>query len=166
MYYADYMLNKKVRMQTQAFIEGLQLVIKREQLSIFLSDEVQLLITGGIEEEIDVDDMRRNTVYHGFTDSDPFIQEFWKILKSLSPEDKEKFLSFVTGSNRPPLLGFRYLQPQLCLHQVILDRGEMRFPTASTCMNMLKLPHYGGDFKKLRETLIYAINSGAGFNLE
>jgi hypothetical protein len=32
-------------------------------------------------------------------------------------------------------------------------------------MNMLKLPHFGADFKKLRETLVYAINSGAGFDL-
>ena len=133
---------------------------------MFFPDEVQLLITGGIEEEIDVDDLRRNTIYHGFTDRDPYIQEFWKVVKALSPEEKEKFLSFVTGCNRPPLLGFRYLQPQFCVHQVVLDRGEKRLPTASTCMNMLKLPHYGGDFQRLRESLVYAINSGAGFNLE
>lgn len=124
MYYADYMLNKKTRWQTQAFVEGLHSVIAKEHLAQFLSDEVQLLITGGIEAEIDVDDLRRNTVYHGFNDRDPFIEEFWLIIKSYSPEEREKFLSFVTGSNRPPLLGFRYLQPQFCLHQVVLDRGE------------------------------------------
>jgi hypothetical protein len=32
-------------------------------------------------------------------------------------------------------------------------------------MNMLKLPHFGGDFKKLRDTLLYSINSGAGFDM-
>jgi ubiquitin-protein ligase E3 C len=43
--------------------------------------------------------------------------------------------------------------------------GENRLPTASTCMNMLKLPHFGADFKKLRESLTYAINSNAGFDM-
>ena len=49
MYYADYLLNKKVRVQIQAFVEGLQMVIKKENLSIFFSDEIQLLISGGID---------------------------------------------------------------------------------------------------------------------
>ena len=40
MYYADYLLNKKVRIQTQAFVEGLQTVIRKEHLSIFFSDEI------------------------------------------------------------------------------------------------------------------------------
>jgi ubiquitin-protein ligase E3 C len=43
--------------------------------------------------------------------------------------------------------------------------GESRLPTASTCMNMLKLPHFGADFKKMRDTLLYAINSNAGFDM-
>ena len=104
-------------------------------------------------------------MYHGYSDKDPYINEFWKIVKSLSAEEKEKFLQFVTGCNRPPLLGFKYLSPQFCIHQVMISAGETRLPTASTCMNMLKLPHFGGDFKKLRDTLVYAINSGAGFDM-
>jgi len=42
--------------------------------------------------------------------------------------------------------------------------GEERFPTASTCMNMLRLPHYG-NIERLRKNLVYAINSNAGFDL-
>jgi ubiquitin-protein ligase E3 C len=125
---------------------------------------VQLLISGG-QNEIDIDDLRRNTIYHGYRESDPYIQEFWNYLRQCSNEEREKFLVFVTGTNRPPLLGFKYLYPQFCIHQIILDRGESRFPTSSTCMNMFKLPHYG-DPDKLKEVLHYAINSNAGFNLE
>jgi len=140
-------------------------VIRKDHLSIFFSDEIQLLISGGVEAEIDVDDLRRNTVYHGYNDHDPYIQEFWRIVKALSPGEKEKFLQFATGCNRPPLLGFRYLTPQFCVHQVMASPSEKRLPTASTCMNMLKLPNYGTDFKTLKETLTYAINSNAGFDM-
>jgi hypothetical protein len=79
-------------------------------LSYFYTEEIQILISGGFH-EIDIDDLRRNVIYHGFKESDPYIKEFWNILKGLSNEEKEKFLSFVTGSNRPPLLGFKYLNP-------------------------------------------------------
>jgi len=43
------------------------------------------LISGGTDEDIDIDDLRRNTIYHGYKDSDPYIQEFWSIVKSYSP---------------------------------------------------------------------------------
>jgi ubiquitin-protein ligase E3 C len=68
------------------------------------------LISGG-KNEIDIDDLRKHTIYHGFRDNDPYMQEFWNYLKTCSNEEKEKFLVFVTGTNRPPLLGFKYLNP-------------------------------------------------------
>ena len=79
-------------------------------LSLFFPEEIQLLISGGLN-EIDIDDLRKHTIYHGYKDTDPYIREFWNILKNFTPEEKEKFLSFVSGSNRPPLLGFKYLNP-------------------------------------------------------
>jgi HECT-domain (ubiquitin-transferase) len=87
MYYADYVLNKKTKKQTEAFVEGLHTVINKDKFSIFFSDEIQLLITGGIEEEINIDDLRKHTIYHGFRDTDPYIKEFWRIIKDeLTPE--------------------------------------------------------------------------------
>jgi ubiquitin-protein ligase E3 C len=138
-------------------------VIKKEDLGLFFSDEVQLLISGG-KNEIDIDDLRRNTFYHGFRDSDPYIREFWNYLRTSSNEERENFLLFVTGTNRPPLLGFKYLNPQFCIHQILLNPGEQRLPTSQTCMNMLKLPHYG-DPDRMKQQLSYAINSNSGFGL-
>ena len=39
-----------------------------------------------------------------------------------------------------------------------------RLPSTSTCVNLLKLPLYK-DEKTLKEKLLYAVNSGAGFDL-
>lgn len=47
-------------------------MIKKEQLSFFYPDEIQLLISGG-HNDIDIDDLRANTNYQGYTDSDPYI---------------------------------------------------------------------------------------------
>lgn len=36
-------------------------------------------------------------------------------LESFSPEQQKAFLRFVTACSRPPLLGFKYLDPALCV---------------------------------------------------
>jgi ubiquitin-protein ligase E3 C len=33
----------------------------------------------------------------------------------MEPSEQEAFLKFVTACSRPPLLGFKYLEPQLCV---------------------------------------------------
>ena len=44
------------------------------------------------------------------------------------------------------------------------NSGNIRLPTSSTCMNLLKLPKYTSK-KMLREKLLYAIEAAAGFEL-
>ena len=50
--------------QTQAFLKGLYTMIDMSWISMFNQFELQRLI-GGDSTEIDVDDLRRNTVYSG-----------------------------------------------------------------------------------------------------
>jgi ubiquitin-protein ligase E3 C len=91
-----------------------------------------------------------------------YLDAFWTILRGMSQENKEKFLLFVTGTNRPPLLGFKYLNPPLLIYKSHNDG----YPTSSTCSNMLKLPFFGMNqqgYTRLKETLIEAINSNSGF---
>ena len=65
MLYANYILNKKEGEQSKAFMEGMHQVIDPELLSMFFPDEIQLLISGG-RNEIDIKDLRENTVYNGY----------------------------------------------------------------------------------------------------
>ena len=59
------------------------------------------------------------------------------------------------------LILFQELNPKFCIH----SGGEVdRLPTASTCMNLLKLPIYNS-IELLRKRLIYAIEAEAGFEL-
>ena len=57
MLYANYILNKKDGNQTKAFAAGMHEVIDPELLTMFFPDEIQLLISGGLN-EIDVEDMK------------------------------------------------------------------------------------------------------------
>ncbi|KAL0063149.1 ubiquitin-protein ligase (E3) [Marasmius tenuissimus] len=121
---------------------------------------------GGGDAKVDIGDLRRWTRYGGlysgfdghdsqqqqqqqqqreggFTGRDAqkqaekTIEWFWTILHTFGEEEKRGLLKFVTSCGRPPLLGFKELNP----HFAIRDAGEDqdRLPTASTCVNLLKV---------------------------
>ncbi|KAK2448470.1 E3 ubiquitin-protein ligase UPL7 [Trifolium repens] len=95
------------------------------------------------------------------------IEMFWEVLKGFSMENQKKFLKFVTGCSRGPLLGFRYLEPLFCIQRAGGNASEDaldRLPTSATCMNLLKLPPYRSK-DQLESKLLYAINADAGFDL-
>lgn len=157
---ADYRLNRRIAAQTAAFVRGLEEMLPRHWLNMFGPDELQMLISGA-EEAIDVEDMRRNADLRGFTDDHPTMVAFWNVLRSLPSRDVQELLRFVTSCPRPPLQGFAHLNPKLSIQ----NTGDAtRLPSASTCMNLLKLPPYS-DEATLRDRLMYAIKSNTGFGL-
>ena len=97
---------------------------------------------------------------------------------SFDHEQRRGLLRFVTSCGRPPLLGFKELNPKFSIRDSSSD--EQRLPTSSTCVNLLKvaffiihgyvtdistqLPRYQSE-RVMRAKLLQAINSGAGFDL-
>lgn len=158
---ADHHLNRRIRPHCAEFCRGLFDIVPQAWLRLFAADELHLLISGD-RAGIDLDDFRRHVVYGGeFHEQHTTIQAFWRVVAGLPQEQLRNLLRFITSCPRPPLLGFRYFNPLICIHSA---GHEARLPTASTCMNLLKLPVFV-DEQQLREKLVYAINSGAGFEL-
>lgn len=158
---ADLRLNKSISAQAQAFKRGLSEIIDIEWLRLFTPAELSLAICGG--GRLDVEDLRLNTEFaNGFYAEHPTMLLLWEVLEEMSSEEQQAFLKFVTSISRPPLLGFSTLNPRLCIR---LNRADLSFlPTANTCIHLLKLPPYPTK-QHLREKLLYAINSGARFDL-
>ncbi|KAI0755393.1 HECT-domain-containing protein [Daedaleopsis nitida] len=159
---AHYRLTQQIKKQSNAFFEGLSEIIDPKWLRMFNQQELQILL-GGVNAPIDLDDLRRHTQYGGlYEDQHPTIQLFWQVANTLSQDERRKLLRFVTSCSRPPLLGFKELNPNFAIRDATDD--ETRLPTASTCVNLLKLPRYSSA-TVLREKLVKAINSNAGFDL-
>uniref|UniRef100_A0A1A9WVS9 HECT-type E3 ubiquitin transferase n=1 Tax=Glossina brevipalpis TaxID=37001 RepID=A0A1A9WVS9_9MUSC len=158
---ADYKLNIQIRRHCVAFRKGLSNVLPVEWLYMFSNKELQILISGA-EIPIDLDDLKRNCKYGGdYNPEHPSIVAFWSALESFDDLQKRQLLKFVTSCSRPPLLGFKDLDPPF----FIQNAGDMdRLPTASTCINLLKLPPFTS-VEQMREKLLYAIQSGFGFEL-
>eukprot|EP00899_Mesostigma_viride_P004970 jgi/Mesvir1/14474/Mv05181-RA.1 len=152
--------------QITAFLTGFNELIPREMISLFNDKELELLISG--LPEIDVENLRANTVYQGYLPGSPVIQWFWDVVKEFSKEDLAALLQFVTGTSKVPLDGFDNLQgisgPQK--FQIHRSYGSTdRLPSAHTCFNQLDLLEYDSK-EQLRERLLLAIheaNQGFGF---
>jgi ubiquitin-protein ligase E3 C len=108
----------------------------------------------------------------GFSNSSPtgltvFSLFFAQAVGSFTPEQQSAFLKFVTACSRGPLLGFKYLEPPMCIQMAgsMLDPGATeRLPTTATCVNLLKLPPYRS-IGAIREKLLYAVYEVSGFDL-
>jgi len=59
------------------------------------------------------------------------------------------------------LFSLQDLEPPFTIHH---GGRKDRLPTASTCMNFLKLPEYNSK-EIMKERLLYAIQSSSGFEL-
>ncbi|KAF5355124.1 hypothetical protein D9756_005712 [Leucocoprinus leucothites] len=160
---SHYRLSKQIKLQSNAFFEGLsEMIDPSGSGTMFNQQEVQILL-GGVNTSIDIQDLKNNTNYGGLYDpGHPTILLFWKVVNSFSEDQKRLLLRFVSSCSRPPLLGFKELVPNFSIRDAGPD--QLRLPTASTCVNLLKLPRYTSE-KTLRTKLLQAITSNAGFDL-
>jgi len=161
---ADYRLNRQIKAQTTAFMSGFFDVIEREWIQMFNEWELRELISGDCSGKIDIDNLRSNVTYSGgYSENSGTVELFWQVVQEdLSDSERAALLQFVTSSPRAPLLGFQYLNPPFCIQKAGDDAS--RYPTASTCMNLLKLPPYSTR-EAMREKLKYAITQNFGFDL-
>eukprot|EP00816_Leptocylindrus_hargravesii_P011570 CAMPEP_0196810088 /NCGR_PEP_ID=MMETSP1362-20130617/9924_1 /TAXON_ID=163516 /ORGANISM="Leptocylindrus danicus, Strain CCMP1856" /LENGTH=868 /DNA_ID=CAMNT_0042184955 /DNA_START=356 /DNA_END=2963 /DNA_ORIENTATION=+ len=182
---AHWKLNVQCRAQAKAFQHGFTQVIPIDNsnniLRLFSPQELQKLIGGDdTVSGIDVVGLKQHMVYAGgYHPSQPIMKWFWEVLEEMTPQQQRQFLKFMTSCSRQPLLGFGHLEPKPCIQQIRVRDEEInvnattendsasnnvKLPTSSTCMNLLKLPCYGSK-ELLRKKLLYAIESGVGFEL-
>lgn len=184
---AHFRMRTQIKDQTAAFLRGFRSLIRHEWIMLFSPSEMQKLISGD-NGEVNVRELRRYTQYYGgFHDKHRVINWFWDVLENeFNANEKKMFLKFVTACSKPPLMGFAHLRPPFSIRCTEVsddeDRGDTlgsmlrgffsvhrrqqvtRLPTASTCFNMLKLPHY--DRKStLRDKLRYSMANNTGFEL-
>lgn len=104
----EWRISKRVEEQFKAFKEGFNQLIPQDLINVFDERELELLI-GGIA-EIDIDDWKKHTDYRGYTEQDDVIQWFWKCIRTWDSEKKSRLLQFTTGTSRIPVNGFKDLQ--------------------------------------------------------
>ncbi|KAJ7644179.1 hypothetical protein FB45DRAFT_897156 [Roridomyces roridus] len=161
----SYRISRRVKSQFDAFMEGLLELIPSELINVFDERELELLI-GGMA-EIDMDDWTKFTDYRGYEKTDQVIEWFWQCIRSWPAERKSRLLQFTTGTSRVPVNGFKDLQGSDGPRRFTIERSgdPMGLPRSHTCFNRLDLPPYQ-DYESLETKLIFAIEETEGFGQE
>ncbi|CAG9330785.1 unnamed protein product [Blepharisma stoltei] len=151
-------------------LHGFYSVIPKNLVSIFTSQEFELLLCG--LPYIELDDWRKNTIYRGdFTRKSRIIKWFWRILRHFSQKKLSDLITFVTGTPRLPVEGFSSLKtmrgdPAKFTIESIPCENDNALPRAHTCFNRLDLPKYTSR-QSLKKGLLYVIrNHKFGFGIE
>ncbi|KAI9281585.1 hypothetical protein BY458DRAFT_499033 [Sporodiniella umbellata] len=156
--YAEFLLNTSVERQFGAFKRGFYHVCGGNALSLFLPEEIELLVRGS-DEPLEISDLKSQTEYVGFDENEETIVNFWSIMKAMDPQMQRRLLMFVTGSDRIPATG----ATQMHLKITCGNNGDSdRLPSAHTCFNQLVLYKYHTK-DKLKKMLYTAILESQGF---
>ncbi|KAI0142434.1 hypothetical protein F4776DRAFT_676310 [Hypoxylon sp. NC0597] len=159
----EHKLLTSVKDQMENFLKGFHEIIPAELISIFNEQELELLISG--LPDVDIDDWKSNTEYHNYSPSSPQIQWFWRAVRSFDKEERAKLLQFVTGTSKVPLNGFKELEGMNGVNRFNIHRdygSKDRLPQSHTCFNQLDLPEYES-YDILRRQLLKAITTGSDY---
>ena len=103
-----------------------------------------------------MEELKKHTVYIGWSESHPVVQRFWRVMAQLSNKDRSQFLRFTWGRSRLPHKD-NWPRP---FKLVARNYGDDMLPLAHTCFFELELPQYSTD-QIMRERLLIAIHYGA-----
>ncbi|KAF8334172.1 uncharacterized protein EI90DRAFT_3121512 [Cantharellus anzutake] len=151
---------RRVKEQFNALMSGFIEMIPQELISVFNERELELLI-GGIS-DIDVDDWEEHTVYRGYERNDEVIRWFWQIIRSWPTERRSRLLQFATGTSRIPVGGFKDLRSPSGPRQFTIEETgdpSQLLPTSCPPFNRIDFPPYE-DYDTLEGQLLVAIGGG------
>lgn len=129
---ASYKVNKLLEFQSRHIRKGLKSMINSEWLFMFNYEELNYLISG--VGQINIQELRNFTRYGGYNDNDPTIKMFWSVVEEFDEDEKSALLMFVTACPRPSFLGFEELHPRFT---IVKKEDPSTLPVSHTCSNML-----------------------------
>lgn len=171
-----------------ALLHGFYSVVPLEVLLFLSGRELELTLCG--VPEVDVDDWRGSTTYHGvyaeLGHQHPVIQQFWRVVQSWTNHQRSVLLQWATGSSSVPCQGFAFLHGRDgALRPFTLTSVELtqaRYPRSHTCVlassssanvirrcfNRIDLPLYRSE-DELRSALDFVLSNAsahARFSIE
>jgi len=136
--------------QINAIRKGLHAVVPAYLLGLFSWFDLEMLVCGNAQ--IDVDALRKHTLYRGLSAGSPLVKNFWRAMESFNTEERQMFLRFVWGRSRLPVTDSDWTQ-NFTLHA--LKAGDDKLPISHTCFFSLDLPNYS-TYEILRQKLLFA----------
>jgi hypothetical protein len=161
--YADLIERVRLSENDRAYLEirkGMSAVIPLDILNLLSWSQVESLVCGA--PTWDVERVRSNTHYEGYSASDRVVEDFWKVVNEFTIQQKVLFLRFSWGRSRLPAAGsFKNFQ----LTRMGKSDPDHALPAAHTCFFTIDLPEYT-TINVLRERLVFAITHCQAYDID
>lgn len=139
-----------------ALRRGLMSVLPERAVRMLSWSELELLVCG--DPHVDVDILAAHTEYSGYSRSDRTIRMFWEVMRSLSDEERSRFVRFASGRSRLPR-GPAAWERERPFKITRRGGGDDAMPVAHSCFNAVELPAYSS-VDIMRKRLLAALNFG------
>lgn len=141
---------------------GLFSVVPQRACELLTWRELEQRVCGS--PQLDLDLLAKHTVYapRKFTASSPVVVNFWRALRTFTPEEQAKFMQFAWARSRLPPASGRDATWRMKLN-ILEAAGAKDLPTCETCFFNVNLPMYK-DFDTLFAKLQLAITHCSSIN--
>jgi len=107
--YVDMIFNRRVEKQFNVFKDAFLKVCGGRVLRLFRSQELMAVVVG--HQNYNWKEWQDNAEYkNGYSKDDETIKMFWEVFHEFELDDKKKFLLFLTGSDRVPIIGMKAIK--------------------------------------------------------
>ena len=165
----EYETRSSIEFQINWIKEGIFSVFPQAMLAELTPTELEFMLCGN--PAINLREWRENTAYRGnFSDNHQVVRWFWEVLQELSQQELRDLLTYVTGTSRVPIEGFKALKttrgdPALfTIEPMPYERGAL--PRAHTCFNRMDLPLYQSRLDIQKAIKVVITNHTFGFGME
>ncbi|KAG5356813.1 Ubiquitin fusion degradation protein 4 [Yarrowia sp. E02] len=160
----DQTVGSGVAQQIEAFKAGFSEVFPFSAVCAFSPAELGLMCGPSVE-DWSLDTLSEAVhADHGFDQRSKTFMSLLEVMTEFDESQRRQFLSFVTGSPKLPIGGFKALKPSLTVVRKASENGlgpDDYLPSVMTCVNYLKCPDFSTK-ELLRSRLLQAISEGGG----
>lgn len=160
----DQTVGSGVSQQIEAFKTGFSEVFPFSAVCAFSPAEL-VLMCGPSVEDWSLDTLSEAVhADHGFDQRSKTFMNLLEVMSELTEPERRQFLSFVTGSPKLPIGGFKALKPGLTVVRKASENGltpNDYLPSVMTCVNYLKCPDFSSK-ELLKSRLLQAVSEGGG----
>lgn len=164
---AEVSLVEAVAPQVQAFCTAFKELLPIDACSIWSEKELASIIVGASVRDDACWTLEHLSAHikaqHGYSADSRCFRDLLVAMAEFQPEDRRRFLTFVTGAPSLPIGGFGGLKPPLTVVKKEAPPPPLTpdqfMPSVMTCANYLKLPEYSAA-EHLRQKLELAMREG------
>lgn len=95
MMFCEALMIKEIGPQMESFLKGFRTILPARMLSHISPSDLGLLISG--TPTIDLEDLKANSSFEGFSSNSKVVKWFWEILTEFTQEELASLMYFISG---------------------------------------------------------------------